>query len=84
MKAAGYAAIDATFEQIEFIEDLPAWLDTIRRRDTCSQLQAISDAAYRRGLERLEREMAEANAPRSRTNRLCLLTIAAEAPDGKR
>lgn len=75
MTAVGFTGIETAFEQITFDQDLLAWLDIVRRRDTCSQLQAISDAAYRGGIERLERELAAPDLPRSRINRLCLLTM---------
>ena len=44
------------------------------RRDTNSQLQAISDRAYEDGLRRLERDVA-AGAQRVRADHLCLVTI---------
>jgi ubiquinone/menaquinone biosynthesis C-methylase UbiE len=84
MRAGRFATVEASYQPIEFTEDLPAWLDTVRRRDTCSQLQAISDAAYCRGVARLERDIADPDRPRARTNRLCLLTITAAAPGAER
>jgi hypothetical protein len=42
-------------------------------------LQAISDAVYRAGVRRLERDIAGPGAPRSRGNHLCLVTIHGEA-----
>jgi len=38
------------YEHVHFEQDLSAWLEIVRRRDTCSQLQAISDAAYQAGV----------------------------------
>jgi hypothetical protein len=55
------------------------WLEIVRRRDTCAQLQAIADAAYRAGVKRLEREIADSSAPQSRKDHLCLVTIRGEA-----
>ena len=81
MEAAGFAAVAADYEHIHFEQSLPAWLDIVRRRDTCSQLQAISDAAYQAGLKRLERDIDDPSAPKSRTDHLCLVTIRGEAPN---
>ena len=81
METAGFAAVAASFEHIRFEQNLPAWLDTVRRRDTCSQLQAVSGAAYRDGVTRLERDIADPSLPRSRNDHLCLATIRGEAPN---
>jgi len=80
MKAAGFVAVEEAYEHIHFEQDLPAWLEIIRRRDTCSQLQAISDAAYRAGVMRLERDVADPSVPKSRNDHLCLVTIRGQAP----
>lgn len=80
MRAEGFVAVAVVYEHRRFEQNLPAWLDIVRRRDTCSQLQAISEAAYQAGVERLEREIADARMPRSRSDRLRLVTIRGEAP----
>ncbi len=72
MKALGFAGVTLAYQRLDFEQDLPAWLAIVRRRDTCSQLQAISDAAYRAGVRRLERDIADPSLPRSRTDHLCL------------
>jgi hypothetical protein len=36
---------------------------------------AISDAAYQAGLRRLERELADGDAPQMRADHICLLII---------
>ena len=82
MQAAGFVGVAATYEHLRFEQNLSAWLDIVRRRDTCSQLQAISDAAYQAGVGRLERDIADPRMPRSRQDRLCLVTICGEAPRG--
>ena len=82
MEAAGFTGAGAAYEHVHFEQDLRALLEIVRRRDTCSQLQAISDAAYQTGVERLERDIADPKAPRSRKNHLCLATIRGEAPSG--
>jgi SAM-dependent methyltransferase len=80
MRQAGFAAVAVAYQHIEFAEDLPAWREIVRRRDTCSQLQAISDAAYQQGLRRLERDIADPAVSRSRKNHLCLVTIRGDTP----
>jgi ubiquinone/menaquinone biosynthesis C-methylase UbiE len=86
MEAAAFVAVAAEYEHIRFAQNLQAWLATVRRRETCSQLQAISDAAYRAGVERLESDIADAGAPQSLNDHLCLVTICGAAsaapPDG--
>jgi ubiquinone/menaquinone biosynthesis C-methylase UbiE len=80
MEAAGFVAVRAEFEYVISEQTLPAWLEIARRRHTCSQLQAISDAAYEAGLTRLEHDIADPRVPRSREDHLCLLTISGGAP----
>jgi ubiquinone/menaquinone biosynthesis C-methylase UbiE len=80
MKEAGFAEVEATYEHVDSEQDLSTWLAIVRRRDTCSQLLAISDAAYQEGVKRLERDIADSKIPRSRKNHLCLVTIRGEAP----
>jgi ubiquinone/menaquinone biosynthesis C-methylase UbiE len=80
MEAAGFVKLAVAYEHLHFDQNLPAWLEVIRRRDTCSQLQAISDAAYRAGVKRLRRDIADPDLPRSRNDQLCLVTIRGDAP----
>lgn len=68
------------YEHLRFEQNLPAWLDVVRRRDSCSQLQAISNPAYQAGVKRLARDIADPNLPRSREDHLCLMTIRGETP----
>lgn len=80
MKAIGFAAVSVEHEHVRLEQDLRAWLDTVRRRDTNSQLMAISDHAYEAGMRRLERELSEPDAPRTRADHLCLLTVRGDKP----
>lgn len=80
MNAAGFVKVEAAYRHVHWEQDIAAWLEVIKRRDTCSQLLAISDAAYRAGLERLRREIADPCMPRSRRDHLCLVTIRGAAP----
>jgi SAM-dependent methyltransferase len=75
MKATGFVAVSAEREHLHFEQDLRSWLDTVRRRDTCSQLLAITDAAYEAGLCRLTHELADRRDPLLRQDHLCLVTI---------
>jgi hypothetical protein len=47
-----FVAVKADYEHVHLGQNLSAWLEIVRRRDTCSQLQTISDAAYQAGLKR--------------------------------
>jgi len=81
MEAIGFAPVTVELEHLRFEQDLRVWLDTVRRRDTNSQLMAISDRAYAAGIHRLERELADANEPRVRADHLCLITIRGDKRD---
>jgi hypothetical protein len=59
---------------------LSAWIEIVRRRYICSELLAISAAAYEAGGRRLERELADGSAPPLRTDHLCLLTLRGDKP----
>ena len=79
MQGAGFATVTAAYEHIRLEQDLAGFRATVRRRDICSQLLAISDAAYAAGLARLEREIAAAAGPLRRADHLCLVTIRGSA-----
>jgi ubiquinone/menaquinone biosynthesis C-methylase UbiE len=78
MEAIGFTAVAVEFEHLRFEQDLRAWLNMVRRRDTNSQLMAISDRDYQKGIERLEAELADADAPKVRADHVCLITIRGE------
>jgi len=78
MNASGFVAITVEREHLNFEQDLRVWFDTVRRRDTCSQLLAITDTAYQAGLSRLTRELADQSDPLLRHDHLCLVTIRGE------
>ncbi len=82
MVGAGFAAVTVEREHLHFEEDLCAWLETVRRRDTCSQLLSIPDAAYQAGVRRLEHELAGASTPPTRANHICLITVRGEKLTG--
>jgi ubiquinone/menaquinone biosynthesis C-methylase UbiE len=78
MEGAGFTGVTVAYEHLGYEQDLADLLETARRRDTCSQLQAIPDAVYAAGVQRLERELAEPGAPRRRGDHLCLVNIRGE------
>jgi len=78
MRDCGFGPVRAEREHRYFEEDLLSCLETVQRRDTCSQLLAISDNAYEAGLRRLTRELASRSGPVLRDNHLCLVTFRGE------
>lgn len=80
MEGIGFTSVTMEQEHLHFEQDLSTWIKVVQRRDTCSQLLAISDAAYEAGLRRLARELEEGAAPRQRADHLCLLIIRGEKP----
>jgi ubiquinone/menaquinone biosynthesis C-methylase UbiE len=81
MEGTGFTALTVEFEHIRFVQNLSVWIEIVRRRDICSQLLAIPDAAYEAGVRRLEGESTEGGAPRLRADHLCLLTIRGDKPN---
>ncbi len=78
LEATGFVAVTVERQHLRYEQNLRAWLDTVRRRDTCSQLLTIPDAAYEAGVHRLEHELADASAPLVRADHLCFVTIRGE------
>jgi ubiquinone/menaquinone biosynthesis C-methylase UbiE len=78
MEGVGLARVTTAYEHLRYEQDLRELIETARRRDTCSQLQAIPDAAYVAGLRRLERELADPAAPKRRADHLCMVNIRGE------
>jgi len=82
LEATGFVAVTVERQHLRYEQNLRLWLDTVRRRDTCSQLLTIPDAAYEAGVRRLEHELAEGNAPLVRADHLCFVTIRGEKQTG--
>jgi SAM-dependent methyltransferase len=78
MQAIGFVAVAVTRQHLRYQQDLQEWLDTVRRRDTCSQLLMLSDAAYAAGVQRLEGELAKRHGPLRQEDHICLVTIRGE------
>jgi SAM-dependent methyltransferase len=80
MEGAGFAPVTVAYEHVHFEQNLREWLAIVRRRDICSQLQAISDAAYTTGIRRLEQDVSDAGPTATRPDHLCLITIRGDCP----
>jgi SAM-dependent methyltransferase len=78
MEAIGFVAVAVERQHRRYEQNLRVWRETVRRRDTCSQLLTLPDAAYEAGVWRLEQEIAEGHAPLVRTDHVCIVTIRGE------
>ena len=82
METSGFVRVAVERHRVHYEQNMRDWLEVLRRRDTCSQLMTISDAAYSAGLSRLQKELADANDAFTRAEHLCLITILGEKPTG--
>jgi SAM-dependent methyltransferase len=80
MAAAGFTNVSTERRHLRFEHDLAELLKAVRRRDTNSQLLAVSDAAYAAGLRRIERDLSDSDAPRVRLDHLCFVTVHGDKP----
>jgi ubiquinone/menaquinone biosynthesis C-methylase UbiE len=80
MTAAGFADVVVDRDHLRNERDLATFLEGLRRRDRNSSLLTLSDTAYEAGLRRLESELADPSAPRSRTNHRCVVTVRGDKP----
>jgi SAM-dependent methyltransferase len=80
LEAAGFMPVTAERRHLHYEQNMQEWSTVVRRRDICSQLMVISDAAYAAGLRRLEEGLRDRSIPPTRTDHLCLVTIRAEKP----
>jgi ubiquinone/menaquinone biosynthesis C-methylase UbiE len=80
MEGSGFTAVTVVYEHRRSEQNLSTWIDIVRRRHICSQLLAISDAAYEAGVSRLQRDLEERTAPQLRADHHCLLTIRSKKP----
>jgi ubiquinone/menaquinone biosynthesis C-methylase UbiE len=78
MMAAGFADVLVERDHRRNARNLATFLEGLRRRDRNSQLLTLSDKAYQAGLRRLESELADPSAPRSRADHLCFITVRGE------
>jgi ubiquinone/menaquinone biosynthesis C-methylase UbiE len=82
LQTAGFVAMTVERQHLHYAQNLRLWLATVRRRDTCSQLLTIPDAAYAAGVRRLEHALAEESTPLVRADHVCLVTIRGEKQAG--
>ena len=80
MTAAGFADVLVDLDHRRNERDLATFLEGLRRRDRNSQLLTLTDTAYEAGLRRLESELTDPSAPRSRADHLCFVTIRGDKP----
>ena len=80
MTAAGFADVVVHRDHRRHERNLATFLEGLRRRDRNSQLLTLSDTAYEAGLRRLESELADPSAPRSRADHLCFVTVRGDKP----
>ena len=80
MEAIGFANVTTERRHLHFDHDLSSLLEAVRRRDTNSQLMAITDKSYAAGLRGIERELADPSASRARPDHLCFATIRGDKP----
>jgi ubiquinone/menaquinone biosynthesis C-methylase UbiE len=80
MTATGFADVVVDRDHRRNERNLATFLEGLRRRDRNSQLLTLSDTAYEAGLRRLESELADPSAPRSRADHLCFVTVRGDKP----
>lgn len=80
MAGLDFADVQTRYEHLRSEKILSDWRSHARRRDICSQLQAISDAAYAAGIDRLERDIADPSFPATRPDHYCRVTIRGDKP----
>jgi len=78
MEHCGFHNVQMALVHHCYTQDLRAFLATVRRRDTCSQLIALSDEDYEAGVRRLKGEVQGATGPCHRPDHVCMMTIHGE------
>lgn len=78
MERCGFQGVQSALVHHRSLQDLRAFLVTVRRRDTCSQLVNLPESAYEAGIRQLEGEVREATGPRQRPDHVCVLTMRGE------
>ena len=82
MYQAGFSDTALEIEFRSYTQELHEFVATVRRRDTCSQLLTISDAAYHAGLSQLEYELESAGPRNPQVHvHMCLLTLSGNKAD---
>jgi ubiquinone/menaquinone biosynthesis C-methylase UbiE len=78
--SAGFSDVTIERQHRRSDRDLAALLAQVRQRGNNSQLLTLSDAAYEAGLDRIEQELGDPNAPRARPDHLCFVTVRGDKP----
>jgi len=79
MNQVGFINVNIDLNHNSYEENLQQFWETVRRRDSCSQLITIPDTDYQSGLRRLEVELHKVgNQEVLVQNEACFLTITAE------
>jgi hypothetical protein len=80
MEKEEFENITVDLNRIRYETTHTAFASGVRRRDTCSQLITIPDAAYQAGLDRLDREIRENGGDTPLQVHLCLVKITGDRP----
>jgi ubiquinone/menaquinone biosynthesis C-methylase UbiE len=80
METIGFSGISANRHHRRSERDLAVLFDEVRQRHSNSQLMVASDAAYEAGVRRIEQEIDDPSAPRTRADHLCFVTVRGDKP----
>ena len=77
LTSCGFNDVTAHVESFEFEQSMAEFLDSVVRRDTCSQLMTISDDQYVDGIAAIRRDITKSGSGVKQANGGCLLTVRA-------
>jgi ubiquinone/menaquinone biosynthesis C-methylase UbiE len=81
MRAVGFESVEDTLNTHEFEITLEKFAAQMRERTSSSQLIAMADTDFNRGMRRIEGELARADGePVVKTWRVCMLTLRGDKP----
>jgi ubiquinone/menaquinone biosynthesis C-methylase UbiE len=80
MTATGFTGVEVERRHVHGERDLAELLSAVRFRERNSQLLSLSDAAYKAGLRRIERDLDDPKTPKARADHLCVITVRGERP----
>lgn len=78
LQQIGFRRITCTRQQTNTRQNLHEFLAVVQRRETCSQLLTIPDAAYHAGVRQIRAELGQ--GAREVPTQGCILTVCAERP----
>lgn len=83
LRATGFVRVEESLNAYEFGITLEEFAAQMRERTSSSQLVAISDGAFERGVRRIEGELARTGGDTvTKTWRVCMLTLRGDKPRG--